>query len=617
MWKSISLAICIISQCHTLKDGALTYYQNNSQENGECPTWFVFNRTSSKCECGDNLNGLVSCNDQEGQESIAVLDCYCMTPSKSHDIVVGQCFYNCEDSRHVFSKDYIYRRMPLNTSLLNSVMCEKRFNRAGRLCGQCKDGYFPSAFSFDLTCRKCPPNVNTGNWIKFFVISFVPLTIFFLIVLVFRINASSPPLLAYIFVAQCLSSPINSRLTLLALQNYPTYLNLAKTVLGLYGIWNLDFFRTFYPPLCLKITTLQVLALNYVVSLYPLVLVIVTYVIIQLHARGCFLLVLLWAPFKKFYGKYQSEVNSNSSIIHVFASFLVFSSNQFLCTTIDLLSPTPLYDVNGTNLGLYLYYDASYKYFGPRHLPYGILALLAGLVFVVLPVLLLLLYPIRKTQLLWGNWTILRFFVESFQGYFKDGTTEGEYDLRYFSATFLMARIAFFMLYATTPNSVFFPLLITIAAVILLLLATLRPYKKKYSIYNKVEIVHMVFFLVWFSLATSRLLAAIKNPKLVPALQGFVAITGSLPLLYLPLLACYHLKSYEPLQKTVTRMKTLARKLKYTARDRKTSVRSRKSLDEISWLLEQQAQRDHEESKQIEETPEDIEKMNLDHDYIA
>ena len=606
-----------MSLCHALEDGKHSSSWNSNLENGECPPWFIFNKTSGTCKCGDALGGLVSCNDEEGQESIGVVECYCMTPTKNHGVVVGGCFYNCEDSGHLFSRDYIYRPMPLNTSLLSSVMCEKRFNRAGRLCGQCKDGYFPSAYSFDLTCRECPPGVIAGNWVKYFATSFVPLTIFFLIVLLFRVNASSPPLLGYIFIAQCLSSPINARITILALHNYPSYLNIAKTVLGLYGIWNLDFFRTFYPPFCLRITTLQVLALNYLVAIYPLILVIVTYVIIQLHARGFFLLELLWVPFKKFYGRYQSKVDPSSSIVDVFASFLVFSSNRFLCTTVDLLTPTPLYDVNGTNLGLYLFYDASYKYFGSRHLPYGIIAILNGLVFVVIPILLLLLYPMRKSQRLWGNWTTLRFFVESFQGYYQDGITEGKFDLRYFSATFLLARILFFIVYAVAPNSVFFPLMAAAAAILVLVLATSKPYKKKYSSYNTVEIVLLIIFMVWFSICTSRLVAAIKYPKYVPPLEGFVAIIGSLPLLYLPLLACYHLKSYKPLRLRIKRIFMLTKKLKRTVRDRRTSVLSRKSLDEISWLLEQQA-REHEESQQVvEEIPEDIEEKNFDYDYLA
>ena len=42
--------------------------------------------------------------------------------------------------------------------------------------------------------------------------------------------------------------------------------------LSLYGIWNLDFLRTVIPHICLNVTTLQVLAPDYVLAVYPLVL---------------------------------------------------------------------------------------------------------------------------------------------------------------------------------------------------------------------------------------------------------------------------------------------------------------------------------------------------------
>ena len=44
----------------------------------------------------------------------------------------------------------------------------------------------------------------------------------------------------------------------------------------LYGVWNLDFFRMYYPGFCLQTGTLATL------SLYPLILVAVTYVLVRL-----------------------------------------------------------------------------------------------------------------------------------------------------------------------------------------------------------------------------------------------------------------------------------------------------------------------------------------------
>ena len=56
-----------------------------------------------------------------------------------------------------------------------------------------------------------------------------------------------------------------------------------------------------------------------------------------------------------------------------------------------VLTPTYVYNVNGSVVGFYLYYDASIEYFGNKHLPYAILAVFVVLIFIFLPMLLLYL----------------------------------------------------------------------------------------------------------------------------------------------------------------------------------------------------------------------------------
>ena len=67
---------------------------------------------------------------------------------------------------------------------------------------------------------------------------------------------------------------------------------------SLNGFWNLDFFRTLYPRFCLhpNMSTLQVLALDYIIAAYPLLLI--TYTLVKLHNCNCRLVVCLWKPFR-------------------------------------------------------------------------------------------------------------------------------------------------------------------------------------------------------------------------------------------------------------------------------------------------------------------------------
>ncbi len=108
-------------------------------------------------------------------------------------------------------------------------------------------------------------------------------------------------------------------------------------------IHNLYFLRTLMPPVCLNnISTLQVLTLDYAVAVYPLGLVVLTYMLIQLHARGCMPLVVLWLPFRRCHVR---SANANTTIIDVFASFLVPSYMKLLSVSTDLLMPTQIYTV--------------------------------------------------------------------------------------------------------------------------------------------------------------------------------------------------------------------------------------------------------------------------------
>ena len=65
-------------------------------------------------------------------------------------------------------------------------------------------------------------------------------------------------------------------------QNKTTFF-VMKVIAGFYSIWNLDLFRSIYPPFCLHpdISALGILSLDYLVAIYPMVAVVLTYIIVQ------------------------------------------------------------------------------------------------------------------------------------------------------------------------------------------------------------------------------------------------------------------------------------------------------------------------------------------------
>ena len=218
------------------------------------------------------------------------------------------------------------------------------------------------------------------------------------------------------------------------------------------GTWT--FFRTLLPHICVSIDTLQALALDYAVAFYPLILLVVMYILIQVHICNFRVINFMFRPFHRCANCLRTQLNVGTSIVDAFATFLLLSYMKLLSVSFDLLIPTHVYNINGSSLGVYLYYDGTIEYFGEEHLPYGVLAVFVFLVFVLFPLLLLLLYPMRCFQRCLSccgvRWHGLPIFIDAFQGCYKDGTNETQ-DCRYFAAAFLFVRILAFIIFALSP----------------------------------------------------------------------------------------------------------------------------------------------------------------------
>ena len=111
------------------------------------------------------------------------------------------------------------------------------------MCGACEDGYALSVYSYSVACVEC--SNYSKNWIKYILVAFLPLTLFFWVTIVFRLSATSGFLNDFVLLAQIMSVPAQSRMltTLLsASRKSVIVVFLAKLLLSLYSCWNLDFF---------------------------------------------------------------------------------------------------------------------------------------------------------------------------------------------------------------------------------------------------------------------------------------------------------------------------------------------------------------------------------------
>ena len=85
-------------------------------------------------------------------------------------------------------------------------------NREGQLCGGCKEGFAPSVYSYSMTlwCVNCTSYQH--NWVKYTLIAFGPLTLFFLFITVLHISPTSPYLHGFMFFSHIISLPRFSRI---------------------------------------------------------------------------------------------------------------------------------------------------------------------------------------------------------------------------------------------------------------------------------------------------------------------------------------------------------------------------------------------------------------------
>ena len=267
----------------------------DSEDGISCPHWLFPIHTengSTACECGDPVAGAVLCSSET--QKVEVHKYYCMTYSSDNtSLVVRKCWYGRKYYHYHKHEPFDYYPLPSNVS----KVCDL-FYREGQLCGKCMDGFAPPVYSYDLSCVNCTE--YSSNWVKYMAISFLSSTALFVVVVTFRASATLGLLNVFVLVCQTVSAPFVVKTIV---QHTPNLKLTSRIGLSLYGIWNLDFIRLLYHPFCLhpEMTTLQVLALDYAIAIYPLLLIVFTYLLVEMHDHNVRIIVWLWKPFHAYF----------------------------------------------------------------------------------------------------------------------------------------------------------------------------------------------------------------------------------------------------------------------------------------------------------------------------
>ena len=425
------------------------------------------------------------CQEDENETYISM--CYCLTYNEhlgSADL--GPCIFNCDYlGRTKFGIFTIFEKLPQNVTGLD-ILCAK-FNRTGIICGECINNTYLRAYSYDLSC--CSAGSIVFNWIKYIIIGYLPLTLFCLVVVAFGISIPSSKLQGYVFYCQILTSPMFSRSILFYFGEgaRANHAGITIQLIGtLYGIWNLDFFRTFDLGICFEYQILTVLSLDFFVALYPLVLMVLMYAVSLMYDANWRCVVRVVMPLKFLLTFFKSDWKVRSHIIHAFGTFMYLSNVKFLGVCFDLLVPLKYCDpFKSSACHWAVFYDPTMKYFSRDHIPYVILALTIFCLFVLAPILALILYPLSLFQnclaLIPHRWKIgLHYVMDSFQGCYKDGTQPGSIDCRWFSVVPFIIRPIIFITYVTVFSYSMAHWCTIILAIVALLIIIVDPNKPQF-----------------------------------------------------------------------------------------------------------------------------------------
>lgn len=267
--------------------------------------------------------------------------------------------------------------------------------------------------------------------------------------------------------------------------------------LSVCDIWNLDILRFVIPGFCLSehYTTTSVLFVELGTAFYPVVLIVLTWVLIEMHACNVRPIVFLWKPFHKCFSTLRRTWDPKSSIITAFATFhLLFSFKVcFLVSSFFWTLKIKLTGPNGTRFEKVLYNQQNVKSTDYYRQPFFVPAILLYTTFGIMPSVLLCVYPtkfckcVRQRVCSGRQRSFLFTFMESFQGHYKNGTS-GSYDYRSASAAGFVLRAVTWCFLNRVDAWVLSLVTLRIALILTaasLLYAYLRPCKKHYM--NVVE----------------------------------------------------------------------------------------------------------------------------------
>ena len=494
----------------------------------DCPPGFIYSSDIAQCECLVNETytnpAIKGCEPNVFQAYYNSFYWIGYESDNAKNLLFGFCPYRYCYTDHVSQNQFL----PQNGSkaALDKYVCGSR-NRTGLLCGQCVDGYSVMMNSPTFACDKCK---NHHFGILYLLLSyFIPVTVLFFVIMRYNIRLTSGPFGAFLFYSQIISSQYHRNFDNFLNVDSPATLSASNILLTIYSISNLEFFQHEKFSYCLftKAGTVDVLGFNALLSLYPIVLITVYFILRRLQYHGWLCRGCLRLP--------------DNSVTHGICAFIVLSFAKINVTVFTILKSTDIshMDETASTFKTVVFMQGNIPYFGnTMYNVYAIGSLIVIVTLIVLPTVILMLYCFIANFVIVCGWQEsrgiqiinkcllvhkLKPILDSFQGDYK-------FNQQYFCGLhFFIYKTLFFSIVVAglTPDIDILAILIIIFFFLITVLHMLAMPFKKDKDNNAYSLIYMLMLALWvmeyFLLSSDKLSYTIT-------LLWFKTLFSSLPL---------------------------------------------------------------------------------------
>lgn len=441
----------------------------------QCPPGFVIEDT--KCVCPlERPPSIQSCNNKTFEAKLH--QNYWMgyeNTTSNKNLLYGLCpFTNCARQNGT--------SLPHDISAsLDDVICGEHYQ--GILCSQCKKDYALRYNDYFYSCQKI--HNNCRGWL-YVVLEIIPVTIFFMVVMVFNIQFTDGAVSGVILFVQISDTMLIRANGIIFFPQYSTHAGL-QIYRFISRVFNLNFFSVDENErlsFCLweSASILDLLAVKYITILYASTLVVVIIALFKYcHSKTVnSILVRI---------KGGTAASTKSTIIHGVSGFLVICYSECARISFLLLTPATLY--NSANNGYVknvALHNGALPFLRGKHLSYALPAIFIVIAFGVLPPLVLISYPLcyrvlsflklgetgfAKLLCTWFPLEKFKPFFDSFQSSFKD-------EYRFFSGLYFLYRFTTLATFAFSTTYNYYIIVQAQFAAIFTIHAVCQPYKKRW-----------------------------------------------------------------------------------------------------------------------------------------